>query len=205
MDSIKLFFRLVFQIVLSVPFALASVIALIPFFAALREQIGDRAETYSYGAAAFVAIIIIIAPTIRRCLGRGFILLAVCLFLLPVSTTFLSVEVSSQQIAEADQTDDLEVAAAYIGTGIVTTASALVTGFFGFFLGAVSLIIGLVLSLGGRREVVIVDDRRVKVSDGSAYEKRDRPLPDAPRRMSGGRIEPTISAPLRDKLKGDNE
>ena len=45
MDSIKLFFRLVFQIVLSVPFALASVIALIPFFAALREQIGDRAET----------------------------------------------------------------------------------------------------------------------------------------------------------------
>ena len=32
-------------------------------------------------------------------------------------------------------------------------------GFVGFFLGTVSLILGLVLSLGGRREVIIVESR----------------------------------------------
>ena len=70
MDAIKQFLRVVFQLVLSVPFAFASAIALVPFFAAVGEWLGDRAEIYSYSAAAIVAIIVFTAPTIRRYLNQ---------------------------------------------------------------------------------------------------------------------------------------
>ena len=199
MNAIKEFFRIVFQLALSLPFAFTSVIALVPFFASLKEQIGDRAAIYSYGAAAFIAIIVFVAPTIRRCLGRGFIMVAVSLFLLQVTTTFVTIEVSSQQIAEANETDEIEVAATYVGTGIVATGATLVTGFFGFFFGSVCLILGVVLLLGARREVVSVDNVGKRVSDEGAYKKHVTSAPKKPFVDARGRREPTLSATPRDE------
>ncbi len=203
MTEIKEFFRIIFQLVLSVPFAAASWIAIVPFFAALGSRIGDNANIYSFAATAFVAIIVVIAPTFRRSVGRGFILVAIYLFLLPVSITFLGVEVSSNVIEQTEQTDDIGVlAGVYTASTIAETGAGILTGFLGFFLGTASLIIGLVLSLGGKREVVIVDAAEKKISRDNAYKpittSSEKPFIDA-----RGRREPTISANLKEKLKSE--
>ena len=66
-------------------------------------------------------------------------------------------EVGADMVENIDPDDDVEYAATVAGAAIGGTAVALVSGFFGFFLGTVTFILGLVLSLGGRREVVIVE------------------------------------------------
>ena len=149
--------RIIFQFIFSLAFAVACWLALSPFFAAVLKNSDSIFEKLSYLAAALVALLVTSAPTFRRSLGRGFLLLSVCLFLLPVSTTFLSVEVGADMVENIDPDDDVEYAATVAGAAIGGTAVALVSGFFGFFLGTVTFILGLVLSLGGRREVVIVE------------------------------------------------
>jgi len=152
-------FRIIFQFIFSLAFAVACWLALAPFFAAVLQNSNSIFENLSYLAAAFVILLVTLAPTFRRSLGRGFLLLSVCLFLLPVSTTFLSVEVGAEMVENLDQNDGLEYGATVVGAAIGGTAVALVSGFFGFFLGTVTFILGLVLSLGGRREVVVVEQR----------------------------------------------
>ena len=151
--------RLILQFIFSLAFALACWLALVPFFAAVLHNSNRVFESLSYVAAALVILLVTLAPTFRRSLGRGFLLLSVCLFLLPVSSTFLSVEVGAEMVENVDQSDGLEYGTTVVGVAIGGTAMALVSGFFGFFLGTLTCILGLVLSLGGRREVMIVEHR----------------------------------------------
>jgi len=81
----------------------------------------------------------------------------------------LSLGVGSEMLSNVDSADSVEYVTTAAGAALGGTMVAVISGFFGFFFGTISLIIGLVLSLGGRREVVIVDGK-----------------------SSGGRIEPTF-------------
>jgi hypothetical protein len=93
------------------------------------------------------------APTIRRALGRGFLLLGVSFFALPVSALLFSGRVASEALDRATPADQAGTA---IGGGI---AMALLTGagtFIGVTFGVIFTVLGLVLALGGRREVVVV-------------------------------------------------
>lgn len=140
-----------FRVIVGLVFGLASALALIPAIAAIADQPGDATASIVTAVVTIVgAILAFFAPTIRRAFGRGFLLLGACVFLLPLSVMLLSGKVASDMVATSDNQ-----AATAVGSGI---AGALMTGasaFIGFFFGAILLIIGLVLALGGRREVVV--------------------------------------------------
>lgn len=102
------------------------------------------------------------APTIRRAFGRGFLLAGVCLVALPISTMILSGKVAHDAISAARPE---EQAGAAVGAGLAGVAMTGVSAFVGIILGAIFVITGLILALGGRREVIVVqsyDDRRVE-------------------------------------------
>jgi len=80
-------------------------------------------------------------------------MLGASVFALPLSMMLLAGRVSGDMVSNADQTNK---AAAAIGSGIAGVMMTGVASFIGFFFGPILLIIGLVLALGGRREVVVV-------------------------------------------------
>lgn len=97
------------------------------------------------------AILVGWAPTLRRAFGRSFLAVGTAFMLLPFGAFFLSRAAYNDTVGTAPD------AAAMLGAG---AAGALVTGLgtvVGLILGSLFLIIGLILSLGGRREVVVVD------------------------------------------------
>ncbi len=137
--------------VVGLVFGLISAAILSPAFAAFHTDGENSAPVGMILAALGIVVLCIFAPTIRRAFGRGFLSLGAASFLLPISTMLLSGRVTMELV---DASNDAATAVgATIGTGLMTGMSA----FIGFFLGAVFLIIGLVLTLGGRREVVVVE------------------------------------------------
>lgn len=95
------------------------------------------------------------APSIRRAFGRGFLLLGSSVFALPISAFFLSSRAAYEVINSAEE--DSEAFAA-LGAGLRGIAITGVATFVGVIIGAIMLIIGLILSLGGRREVIVLKD-----------------------------------------------
>jgi len=96
----------------------------------------------------------VFAPTMRRAFGRGFLLVGASVFLLPLSALVLSGVAMNETVKAANEADK---GFAVIGSGI---AGGLFTGLasmVGFFFGGILLLIGAILSLGGRREVVVVE------------------------------------------------
>lgn len=128
-------------------------LVLSPALAAFQTD-GSRAPTIAMLVIiAGVAALGFFAPSIRRALGRGFLLLGVSFFALPVSTLLLSGRAASEVVAASAQGDQ---AATAIGAGL---GAAVMTGagtFFGVIFGIIFTLLGLVLALGGRREVVVV-------------------------------------------------
>lgn len=115
----------------------------------------------SWGGASLIFYSIIVtgvilglfAPTVRRAFGRGFLIVGVSLFALPLTVGMLTAQAASEVIAASSDSP----ATAIIGAG---GGAALFTGlatFVGLILGSIFTIAGLVLALGGRREVVLVD------------------------------------------------
>lgn len=95
----------------------------------------------------------LLAPTGRRAWGRGALLCGLLFLALPLSMMVLSGKVSSDMVAEASAgTEGAAVAGAVIGSGLMVGASA----FIGFILGAIFVILGAVLLLGGTRDVRVV-------------------------------------------------
>lgn len=143
--------RIIFKIIVGVFFGIAAGIALSPLFAAI---------THSKGTAGFFLMMFVttllagLAPTVRRAFGRGFLLLGASIFALPLSTFILSGVVSHEMISGAAEADKGYAAAGSMIAGGLMTGIA---GLLGFVLGSICLIFGLILSLGGRREVVIVE------------------------------------------------
>lgn len=158
-----------FRIIVGGIFGLASGAALIPLLASFADGSGVIGLVFMLGVGAVLGGF---APSTRRAFGRGFLLLGACVFLLPISTLILSGTAFNEVVAGADENTQ---GAAALGAGL---AGGLVTGFagfVGFFIGSVLLIIGLVLSLGGRREVIAVERPRGKGLKGS-HERKEPPL-----------------------------
>jgi hypothetical protein len=122
-----------------------------------------HAEGSNYGAIITLIIIAAVsalglfAPTIRRSLGRGFLLLGLCFFAMPVSALLLSGRAAYEVMSASEGQSD---AAAAIVSGLAGTAFvAAFTGigtFFGVIFGVIFVVLGVVLALGGRREVIVV-------------------------------------------------
>jgi hypothetical protein len=144
--------RVIFQIVLGVLFGLGAALALVPLFAAISPDGGSNALIFV--VIGVVTLLMAFAPTFRRALGRGFLSVGFCVFALPLSALVLSGAAGNEVIGAAADTDK---AAAAVGSAIAGGAITGLAGLVGFVLGSVLLLVGLVLSLGGRREVVVVE------------------------------------------------
>lgn len=141
------------RIIIGLVFGAISAIALSPAIAAFSSEDGS-------GAGPAVLIVVLVgavfgyfAPTIRRAFGRGFLMLGAATFALPISALLLSGRAASEVVSQAEQGSEA-FAAAGAGLGAVAVTGA--ATFFGFILGSIFLIIGLILALGGRREVIVV-------------------------------------------------
>lgn len=145
------------RIVVGAVFGVISMLALIPAFAAFSAQ---NSGAYMWIVVLISAVFGFFAPTIRRAFGRGFLLAGICFVALPISTMLLSGRVAHDAVSAASPENQ---AGAVVGAGLAGVAMTGVSAFIGIILGAIFLITGLILALGGRREVIIVrsnDDRR---------------------------------------------
>ena len=149
LNVISKVFQISLKIVIGIIFSLGVFAALTQLFASFA--ISETGLIY-YLVILCVVVSAATAPTFRRAFGRSFLLLGVAIFMLPISTLVFSGTVVNETI---DTSDSAAVVGGVIACGLMT----MFAGFVGFFLGTVSLILGLVLSLGGRREVIIVESR----------------------------------------------
>lgn len=140
-----------FRIVIGLVFGFISGLAVSPAIAAFSDGQGGNAWVI-FALAGLGALLCFFAPTIRRAFGRGFLVTGVAVFVLPLSMMMLSGRVANDMMNEQGASG-----ATMIGAGLAGTMATGIAGFIGFFLGAVLLTIGLVLALGGRREVYVVE------------------------------------------------
>lgn len=151
------FFWALLRTLVGAAFGVVAMIALSPAISAFTtaENIGSSGVA-AVGVIVIGALLGLFAPSIRRAFGRGFLLSGVAFLALPLTTMLLSGKLASEAVSRASQADQ---AAAAVGAGL---GGVLLTGaaaFIGLFVGAIFIIIGLVLALGGRREVVIIERR----------------------------------------------
>lgn len=141
-----------FRTLVGLIFGAFSSLALSPAAAAFRTDEGGASMVVFLAAIIIGGVLGFFAPTVRRAFGRGFLLLGASVFALPISMMLLSGRVVSDMVQSSAAGDEAMTA---IGSG---AAGALMTGasvFIGGILGLLFIIIGLVLALGGRREVII--------------------------------------------------
>lgn len=144
--------RFVVKALVGLVFGVLATLALTPAFAAAQDG-GQTGPIIMLVCVIVVTIACIWAPTIRRAFGRAFLFLGAALLMLPISTFFLAGRAFNETVSGTAASDQA-FAAVGAGAGV-----AMVTGvatFFGLILGSIAMIIGLVLALGGRREVVVV-------------------------------------------------
>ncbi|UUP19479.1 hypothetical protein NTH_03982 [Nitratireductor thuwali] len=144
--------KALFRTVVGITFGIASMLALTPAFAAFLDRETNTPSPLIWLVVLLSAVLGFFAPTIRRAFGRGFLLLGLCVLALPISMMMLSGRVSSDMMAGAQEGTEVGTA---IGSGIASLAMTGVSAFIGFFLGSILVIVGLVLALGGRREVIL--------------------------------------------------
>jgi hypothetical protein len=142
-------FASVVRFIIGAAFGLACALALSPALAALVSEDGQgTAPTLAFAViilgAAFLAAF---APTMRRAFGRGFLLLGASALALPLSS-----RVAHDMLSAAPA--DTQGATA-IGAGMAGVVVTGIATFVGLILGLIFLVAGLVLSLGGRREVAV--------------------------------------------------
>lgn len=170
----------IFRIIIGAAFGLGSYIALSPALAAFIDtKSGGVGINIALGACILLgALFGFMAPTIRRAFGWGFLELGLATFALPVSMMLLGGKIASQM---ADAASSADKSATLIGAGLGATMMTGAAAIIGFFLGAIFLVIALVLLLGGRREVILVDrtsGRAVPATaqaiDTSRWSEKDR-------------------------------
>ncbi|WP_127143178.1 hypothetical protein [Pelagibacterium montanilacus] len=144
--------KAIFRVFVGAVFGIASGLVLSPAIAAFAGEPGDSAWLI-WVVVAIAAVLAFFAPTIRRAFGRSFLVLGASTFALPLSMMVLSGRVTNDMMNQAQMGEQGMAAFGGVVAGTMMTGAA---AFIGFFLGAIFLIIGLVLSLGGRREVIVV-------------------------------------------------
>lgn len=148
--------RFLMRLVVGAVFALICTITLSPAFAAMMPSEEGGEATAGLMAIVFIAVTALcaFAPSIRRAFGRGCLVTGAAMFLLPLSTLWLSGVAANEVVNAATETDR---GVAVVGAGLATGAFTMAAGVIGFILGSIFLIAGLILSLGGRREVVVYE------------------------------------------------
>lgn len=136
-------------------FGVGATIALTPAFAAFVIDTDSATPIIMMALVLLCGVLGFFAPTIRRAFGRGFLVLGAATFLLPISAFLLSGRAASEVVSSAEKGTE---GFAAVGAGLAGVAFTGVATFVGLILGAVFLTIGLILSLGGRREVVVVHE-----------------------------------------------
>lgn len=144
------------RIVVGVLFGVIAALALSPAAAAFNSDSESNAPMVVLAVVGLSAVLAFFAPTIRRAFGRGFLLAGTAFIALPISMMLLSGRVANDMISAADSSSQ---GATAVGAGIAGFAMTGIATFVGLIAGAIFIIIGLVLALGGRREVVIVEGR----------------------------------------------
>lgn len=145
--------RIILQGLIGLIFGIATMLALSPLLASFREP---GAQIAMLAVLGVVILLSAFAPGLRRTFGRGFLCLGAAVFILPFSALVLGVVTGSEVVAQAAEADRGATAVgATIGAGLITGAAS----FIGFIFGTVLLLVGLILSLGGRREVIVVERR----------------------------------------------
>jgi hypothetical protein len=143
--------RIFFQLIVGAIFGGLSAASLSPLLASFGTDMGATGTIFVF---CTVALLVVIAPNIRRAFGRSFLLLGAAVFLLPLSTMVLSGVTLNETVEGVAEADKVYAAVGGVLAGGLMTAAA---GFIGFVLGSILLLVGLVLSLGGRREVVVIN------------------------------------------------
>lgn len=143
-----------FRILVGVLFGIGSAIALTPAFAAFTTGQDTITPIILMSFVLICGVLCVLAPTIRRAFGRGFLVLGASVFVLPISTFLLSGRAASEVIGTAEEGSE---AFAAVGAGLAGVAVTGVATFIGVIIGAILLLVGLILSLGGRREVIIIE------------------------------------------------
>lgn len=143
-----------FRILVGVLFGIGSAIALTPAFAAFSTDQNTMTPIAMMSFVLLCGILCFFAPTIRRAFGRGFLVLGASVFALPISAFLLSGRAASEVISTAEEGSE---AFAAVGAGLAGVAITGVATFIGVIIGAILLLIGLILSLGGRREVIVIE------------------------------------------------
>ncbi|QEP30302.1 hypothetical protein [Pukyongiella litopenaei] len=148
-----------FRGLVGVLFGVGSAIALTPAFAAFTTDQDTITPVIMMSLVLLCGVLCFFAPTIRRAFGRGFLMLGASVFALPISAFLLSGRAASEVVSTAEEGSE---AFAAVGAGLAGVAVTGLATFVGVIIGAILLLIGLILSLGGRREVIIVerDNRR---------------------------------------------
>jgi|AntRauTorcE11898_2_1112593.scaffolds.fasta_scaffold21813_2 hypothetical protein len=132
---------------------------------ALSPGLAWAAQTWGGGGFSFYLVVIIgaafgmFAPTIRRAFGRGVLFCGVSLLALPLTMGLLSGKAASDVIAASGDSP----VSAMIGAGGGAVLFTGIATFVGLILGAIFVITGLVLTLGGRREVTVVSTKSTRV------------------------------------------
>lgn len=147
-------FKAGFRIIIGVLFGVGSAIALTPAFAAFTTDQDSVTPIIMMALVLLCGVFCFFAPTIRRAFGRGFLLLGATVFALPISAFLLSGRAASEVVNSAEEGSE---AFAAVGAGLAGVAVTGVATFVGVIIGAILLLIGLILSLGGRREVIVVE------------------------------------------------
>ncbi|MFU8778470.1 hypothetical protein [Roseovarius autotrophicus] len=147
-------FRAAFRIMIGVLFGVGSAVALSPAFAAFTTAEDTITPIVMMALVLLCGAICFFAPTIRRAFGRGFLMLGSAVFALPISAFLLSGRAAGDVVNNAEKGSE---AFAAVGAGIAGVAVTGVATFVGLIIGAILLLIGLILSLGGRREVLVVE------------------------------------------------
>ncbi|MFD2173974.1 hypothetical protein [Rhodobacter lacus] len=144
----------IFRFIIGLAFGLACILVLSPAVAAFQSEQSSFAVSATIIVVLLVCALVTFAPNIRRAFGRSFLALGACFIFLPVSAMLLSGRATNEVVTQASANDQ---AAAMIGSGLAGIAVTGFATFFGLILGAICVITGMVLVLGGRREVVIVE------------------------------------------------
>lgn len=143
-----------FRILIGVLFGAGSAIALSPAFAAFTTDQDSITPIIMMSLVLLCSILCFFAPTIRRAFGRGFLLIGASVFALPISAFLLSGRAASEVVNTAEEGSE---AFAAVGAGLAGIAVTGVATFIGVIIGSILLLTGLILSLGGRREVIIIE------------------------------------------------
>lgn len=145
--------RIFSKILAVIVFSILTFLALSPLGAALGTSSGGPILV---GVLVVVALLAWFAPTARRAWGRGALIAGAAFIAMPLGMMALAGRVGHETVSAASGADAGAAAVgATLAGGVMVGASMIL----GFIVGAILLILGLVLALGGRREVIVVERR----------------------------------------------